>query len=50
MRSYLDQIYFGKTKDVVGEVRSVGSIRDEKDRAAIQRDLILNLKKKQGKA
>ena len=48
MRNFLDQIYFGKTKDVTSEVRSIGSLSESEDRAALQRNLIMGLRKAQG--
>lgn len=40
MRNLLQEVYFGKAKDVVGDLRSIGSLSEgAKDRAA-QREII----------
>jgi len=39
MRSTLNEIYFGKTKDIVNDVRSVGSLSTEKSKMQMQKDL-----------
>ncbi|KAG6055966.1 F-actin-capping protein subunit beta, partial [Claviceps sp. LM84 group G4] len=45
MRNLLQEVYFGKAKDVVGDLRSVGSLSDgARDREA-QRELIGSMRK-----
>jgi capping protein beta len=39
MRSVLNAIYFGKTKDIVNDLRSVRSLNDEKNKMQMQRDI-----------
>ncbi|KAI1333117.1 F-actin-capping protein subunit beta [Xylariaceae sp. FL0255] len=40
MRNLLQEVYFGKAKDVVGDLRSVGSLSDSARDRETQRDLI----------
>jgi len=47
MRNSLHEIYFGKTKDIVNDLRSVGSLADAKKQAEIQKDLISKLQERQ---
>eukprot|EP00053_Salpingoeca_punica_P000150 m.27487 g.27487 ORF g.27487 m.27487 type:complete len:272 (+) comp10097_c0_seq2:62-877(+) len=44
MRNTLNEIYFGKTKDIVNDLRSVGSLRAEKDKMDMQRSIAAALK------
>jgi capping protein beta len=45
MRNLLQEVYFGKAKDVVGDLRSIGSLSEgARDREA-QRELIGSMKK-----
>ncbi|KAJ1978938.1 F-actin-capping protein subunit beta [Dimargaris xerosporica] len=43
MRNSLQEVYFGKTKDVVNELRSAGSLDESRQHAAIQRELFSKL-------
>lgn len=49
MRSTLNEIYFGKTKDIVNDVRSVGSLSVEKSKAAMYKDIAAALQGRGGK-
>lgn len=40
MRNALQEVYFGKTKDIVNDLRSVGSLKEGKEQADIQRELV----------
>ncbi|OZJ03059.1 F-actin-capping protein subunit beta isoforms 1 and 2 [Bifiguratus adelaidae] len=40
MRNLLQEVYFGKTKDIVNDLRSVGSLRESERNAHIQRELV----------
>ena len=45
MRNLLQEVYFGKAKDVVGDLRSIGSLSEgQRDREA-QRELIGSMKR-----
>ena len=45
MRNLLQEVYFGKAKDVVGDLRSIGSLSDgQRDREA-QRELIGSMRR-----
>jgi len=46
IRSTLNEIYFGKTRDIVNGLRSVEPLSDGKDQAALQRDLMSALARK----
>lgn len=39
MRSGLSEIYFGKTKDIINDTRSVNGVQDDKQRRAFQEDI-----------
>lgn len=39
IRNTLNEIYFGKTKDIVNGLRSVQPISDQKQQAALRQDL-----------
>ncbi|KAJ1969476.1 F-actin-capping protein subunit beta [Dispira parvispora] len=47
MRNSLQEVYFGKTKDVVNELRAIGSLDESRKQAAIHQELFnkLNLRK-----
>jgi capping protein beta len=49
LRTSLDQIYFGKTKDIVGELRANNSLRDTKKMNVLQSGLVKDLKARQTK-
>ena len=40
MRNSLQEVYFGKTKDIVNDLRSLGSLAESKKQAQIQRELM----------
>jgi capping protein beta len=40
MRNLLQEVYFGKTKDIVNDLRSVQSIKESKRQQEIQRELV----------
>lgn len=46
MRNTLDQIYFGKTKDVVNSLRSVNPLSSEGLKKDLQKELFQTLKRK----
>jgi capping protein beta len=45
MRNLLQDVYFGKAKDVVGDLRSVGSLSDGAKERETQRELIGSMKR-----
>ena len=45
MRNLLQEVYFGKTKDVVFDLRSVDSLAQQRQRAQLQRELVGMMKK-----
>ena len=45
-RSTLNEIYFGKTRDIVNGLRSVEPLSDGKQQAELQRDLMSALARK----
>lgn len=45
MRNTLQEIYFGKTKNIVNELRSIASLEDEKKKMLFTKDLMSRLKK-----
>ncbi|KAI0534248.1 F-actin-capping protein subunit beta [Xylaria digitata] len=45
MRNLLQEVYFGKAKDVVGDLRSVGSLSESAREREAQRDLIGSMKR-----
>jgi len=49
LRNSLDQIYFGKTKDIVGELRASMSLKDTKMMKNLQSGLVKDLKARQTK-
>lgn len=44
MRNLLQEVYFGKAKDVVGDLRSVVALGERERDRRVQRDLIQNMK------
>lgn len=42
----MNEIYFGKTKDIVNGLRSVGSLADLKKQDAIMKDLVQAMNKR----
>ncbi|UYV66377.1 CAPZB [Cordylochernes scorpioides] len=48
IRNTLNDIYFGKTKDIVNGLRTVQSLSDQKQQAALRSDLAQALQKRQG--
>jgi capping protein beta len=44
MRSALNEIYFGKTKDIVNDLRSIQSLADRKKQNDMQKELVNTLK------
>ncbi|KAL1139293.1 hypothetical protein AAG570_006279 [Ranatra chinensis] len=49
IRNTLNEIYFGKTKDIVNGLRSVQQLSDQKAHAALRQDLAAALQKRQAK-
>jgi len=49
IRNTLNEIYFGKTKDIVNGLRSVQPLSDQKAQAALRQDLAAALQKRQTK-
>jgi len=47
MRNTLNEIYFGKTKDIVNSLRSVNSLKDQANQKAMQAELFQTLKNRQ---
>lgn len=47
MRSTLNEIYFGKTKDIVNNLRSTHSLEEKKEKTDLQANLLRNLKARQ---
>ncbi|ORY27540.1 f-actin-capping protein subunit beta-like protein [Neocallimastix californiae] len=45
MRNTLQEIYFGKTRNIVNELRSIASLQDEKKKMLFTKDLMNRLKK-----
>ena len=39
MRNTLNEIYFGKTKDIVNDLRSVASVKAEKAKVDMQKEI-----------
>ena len=40
MRNTLQEIYFGKTKDIVNDVRSIAPLSEKKAQMEVQRELV----------
>lgn len=40
MRNSLQEVYFGKTKDIVNDLRSLGSLEESRQQAKIQQELV----------
>ena len=49
IRNTLNEIYFGKTKDIVNGLRSITSLSDQKKQAALKLDLAAELNRRQVK-
>lgn len=49
IRSTLNEIYFGKTRDIVNGLRSVNPLSDQKAKAVLHNDLANALKMRQAK-
>lgn len=49
IRHTLNEIYFGKTKDIVNGLRSITTLADQKQKQALRDDLANALQKRQGK-
>lgn len=50
IRNTLNEIYFGKTKDIVNGLRSVQSLSDQRQQTALRNDLAQALQKRQAKS
>lgn len=50
IRNTLNEIYFGKTKDVVNGLRSVEILADQKQKAAMKQDLAKAIMRRNVKA
>lgn len=48
IRNTLNEIYFGKTKDIVNGLRSVQLLADQRQQVALRQDLAAALQKRQG--
>lgn len=46
IRNTLNEIYFGKTKDIVNGLRSVQPMSDQKQQAALRQDLAAALRER----
>lgn len=46
MRNVLNEIYFGKTRDIVNSLRSVASLPDQRQQKMLQNDLAAALSKR----
>lgn len=46
IRNTLNEIYFGKTKDIVNGLRSVQSLADQRQQAALRQDLAAALQRR----
>lgn len=49
IRNTLNEIYFGKTKDIVNGLRSIQSLADTNQQAAMKKDLAAALLRRTGK-
>lgn len=49
IRNTLNEIYFGKTKDIVNGLRSVQPLSDARQQAALRQDLAAALQRRQAK-
>jgi len=49
IRNTLNEIYFGKTRDIVYGIRSLGNLEDTKKQNNLQAELFKNLKARQGR-
>ncbi|KAG0164388.1 hypothetical protein DFQ28_010349 [Apophysomyces sp. BC1034] len=46
MRNSLQEVYFGKTKDIVNDLRSLGSLEESRQQAKMQQELLGRLKER----
>lgn len=46
IRNTLNEIYFGKTKDIVNGLRSIQTLQDRKQAEALRNDLVMALQKR----
>ncbi len=49
MRNHLQEIYFGKTKDIVNDLRSIMSLNEKNKQADVQRELVSRLQQDKSK-
>jgi capping protein beta len=47
MRTTLNEIYFGKTKDIINDLRSVGSLNAKGQQQQLAKELLQNLQSRQ---
>lgn len=47
IRTTLNEIYFGKTRDIVNGLRSINTLSDQKQKAELKKDLANALKMRQ---
>ena len=40
MRNSLQEVYFGKTQDIVNDLRSLGSLEESRQQARIQQEIV----------
>lgn len=45
MRNQLQEVYFGKAKDIVGELRSLGTLSEANRDRATQREMIMSMQR-----
>ena len=50
IRNTLNEIYFGKTKDIVNGLRSIQSLSDQKEQIAMKQDLAKALQRRNVKS
>ena len=46
LRNSLQDIYFGKTKDIVNDLRSVGSLAERRKQEELQKEMLSNMNSK----
>lgn len=46
IRNTLNEIYFGKTRDIVNGLRSINPLQDKKNQEALRNDLVAALSKR----
>lgn len=47
IRNQLSEIYFGKSKDIVNDLRSISSLSEARKQAEIQKELVSKLQERQ---